>query len=1022
MKNFISFFIRRPVATFMLFIAVVSIGVISFLRLSIDLLPQIEFPSISIMTTYEGVNPHEMETLITRPIEEAVSTIQGVERVESFSAEGRSRVQLRFSWGTSLDSALSDVRAAVERVKGVLPEDADTPVVFKFDLSTFPIMMLTLSGEMEPWRLRKLADEDLKYRLERVNGVAAVDVRGGLRREIQVNLSALKLTSYGITPSQVIAALKRDNIDVAAGDVLDREREVIVRTVGEFKSVNQIAETVVGVKDRQPIKVKDLGFVSDSFEKPTSSVFFNRKPGIRLAVSKLPDANTVDVSQRVEREIEKINAQMPHIKIGKRFDSAEFIKDSISSLKQGLIIGAVLAVIILIIFLRRLYPTVIVSVAIPIAIIGTFAFMYLLGFTLNMITLGGLAIGLGMLVDNSIVVIENIQYHRNLGSGKKESSIQGASEVAIAITASTLTTVCVFIPVIFLGGLPKILFGQLAAVVTFSLICSLTVALTLVPVMASLGRENSRRRVLQELARKIEIYEGRILSGYSKTLYWVLKRRKWVYSLALFLFIASLFALKFVGKELMPETDQGEISITGELPVGTPLEKTEKVAKNISAMIENKVPEAELVMAMAGPPGFWSEAGSNGINIRVELKKKPVRKRSTEKIAGFLRPHILSIPDFKSHVRLNEGFFIFRMLRGGGERIGVEIRGYELSKSLSLAKRISGIIEKIDGVTDTDIDLKEGNEEASIFVDNNKAADLGLTPGDIARTVSTYVLGTVSTYYRERGDEFPIRVELNESDRRNRSQLEELPIVTPSGKHILLKDIATIKRTYAPLSIRRINQERVVTVSAGFAGRDLGSIIADIKERISKLPLPEGLSINMGGEYEEQQKTFSGLIFGFILAIMLIYMVMASLYESLKHPFIILFSIPFAFIGVVAILLLTGTTLNVYSFIGVIVLVGVVVNNAIVMIDYINLLRRERGVGLVEAVVEGATRRLRPILMTTLTTVLALIPVAIGIGEGSEMQTPLSRVLVGGLTSSTLITLVLIPCIYVSFEKSGKST
>jgi HAE1 family hydrophobic/amphiphilic exporter-1 len=1009
--------VKRPVTTIMAYVALVTIGVIALLRLSIDLLPQIDFPSISVMTTYEGVGPEEMETLITRPIEEAVSTVQGLDRLESFSAEGRSRVQLRFTWGTSLDGALNDVRAAIERIRDTLPEDAETPVVFKFDLSSFPIMFLTLAGSIEPWKLRQLADDKLKYRLERVEGVAAVDIRGGIRREIHVDLSTQKLSSFGLTGEQVAAALKRDNINLAAGDVRDKGYEVIVRTVGEFRNLAQIGDTIVTERGGSPVRVRDVAAVSDSYEEPINSVLVNGKPGIRLAVSKLPLANTVAVSNRVSREIEQINREMPGIRVAKRFDTADFIKSSISNIEQGLLIGGILAVIVLLLFLRKAYPTVITSMAIPIAVIGTFAFMYLGGFTLNMITFGGLAIGLGMLVDNSIVILENIQRHREGGETSMVAAVRGSGEVAVAISASTLTTVCVFVPVIFIKGMAGILFGQLAWVVTFALACSLMVALTLVPVMASMGGgslagEKPKWRITAFLAG----FEKKMISGYGRLIGGALGRRKTVYAVAIGLLALSIGLARFVGVELMPETDQGEISIDGELPVGTPLEKTEVVARKLVGLVSREVPEREAVMSVAGPSGSWSEAGANGIRMRIKLKEPSERSSSTEKIAGVLRPFLAGVPGLKTKVRLNEGFFIFRILRGTGERISVELRGYDLDTAFKTAKKVSAMVEAVPGVTDVDIDMKEGNREAAIYIDASKAADLGLAVGDIGQTVSTYVLGTGATYYRDKGDEFRVLVRLGEKDRRSESQLEGLPLITPAGKRVSLGDVASVVRGYAPMSIRRLNQERIVTVSAGFAGRDLGSIIGDIRDRLAGMSVPEGFTVGMGGEYEEQQKTFFQLLIGLILAIALVYMVMASLYESFLHPFVMLLAIPFSTIGVVTTLLLTGTTLNIYSFLGTIVLMGVVVNNAIVMVDHINLLRREYGFGLTEAVMEGARRRLRPILMTTLTTTLALTPVAIGMGEGSEMQTPLARVLVGGLLSASLITLIFIPCLYVTLE------
>ncbi|GAB4297868.1 MAG: efflux RND transporter permease subunit [Myxococcota bacterium] len=1016
MKAVSSFAVNRPITTIMLFISLVLLGVVSLNRLAIDLLPEVEFPAISIFTTYGGVGPEEIETLITRPVEQAVSTIQGLDRIDSFSAEGRSRVSLRFAWGVSLDGALNDVRAAIERIRDVLPEDASPPVVFKFDLNSFPIMMLTLSGDMEEWRLRRLADETIKYRLERVEGVAAVDIRGGIRREIHVELSADKISSFGITTGEIEQALRRDNVNIPGGDVYDRGFKVTVRTLGEFRSVKEIEETIVAIRNGAPVRIKDIGSVTDSYEEPVNAVFVDGEPGIRLGVSKISGANTVEVAEHVKREVERINRDIPNVKLNVRFDTSKYIRNSISSVTQGIFYGAFLAVFILLLFLRSVKATLIISAAIPIAVIGTFALMFLGKFTLNMISFGGIALGIGLLVDNSIVVLENIQRHLERGALPKPAAIEGAGEVSTAIVASTLTTVCIFVPVIFITGFAGIFFGQLAFVVSFALICSLAVALMLVPLLSSLRPADGKSERTPKITKALERLSDDIESAYERLLRKVIYRRKSVYSISVVLLIVSLMLFPLIGVELMPESDQNEVRITAEAPIGTPLEKSSEIALFLDSQVRKLTPERRGSISLVGAPGYWSDAGSNWIEIRTDLNEIADRSRSSEEIAVSLRPYFNDIPDVVVRVRAGEGFWLFQLLRGGGERIMIEVRGYSLDTALKLSKQIADSIKKIPGVTDVNIDMKEGNREAVVNIDRDKAAGLGLSVGYIGDVISTFVLGKRVSYYREGGDEFGILVRLRESDRLNESHLEQIPLITPKGEFITLGNIASIERNRAPVAIRRLNQERIVSVSAGFSGRDLGSIIGDIREQLSSITTPEGFSIHFGGEFEEQQKTFAQLIIGLFLAIALVYMVMASLFESLVQPFLMLFAIPFAFVGVVASLMLTATTFNVYSFLGTIVLMGIVVNNAIVLVDYTNLLRTTYNLELFEAVAQAGRRRLRPILMTTLTTILALLPVAIGIGEGSEMQAPLARVIIGGLLVSTLITLVLIPSLYITVE------
>ncbi|MBN2382116.1 efflux RND transporter permease subunit [bacterium] len=1016
--NLPEYAIDKPVTTFMVFVAVVLIGLVSLFRLSVDLMPEIEFPSISIFTTYEGVGPEEIETLITRPIEQSVSSVQGIDRVESFSSEGRSRVQLRFTWDTQLEDAMNDIRSAIERIRDQLPEDADSPSIFKFDLSSAPIMFLTLSGDMAEWKLRQFAEDTISYRLERLEGVASVDVRGGLKREIHVDLSADRLTSYSIDAAQVADALKRDNVNLPAGDAREQDHEIIVRTLGEFSSVKQMENVVVAYRDGSPIRVKDLGTVRDSYEEPTNTVLIDGKPGIRLSISKLSGANTVDVADRVKREVEVLNREFSQVQLRARFDTSEYIRQSISNVEHGISYGAVLAVIVLLLFLRSMSSTMIVAIAIPIAIIGTFGMMYLGDFTLNMITFGGLALGIGMMVDNSIVILENIQRHREAGKSGRAAAIIGSSEVARAITASTITTLCIFVPVIFISGFAGIFFSQMAYVVSFALICALFVALTLVPVLSARKRQRDKSSTgrIGRLVSVLEDLQTGLEHKYIALLRRVLSRRKTVYALALGLLIGSLWLLPLIDQELMPQGDQGEISINVELPVNTPLERTTQAVHEIEQILKRSIPEREVILAVAGPGGFFSEASSNSGSIRLSLVDLDQRKRSSDEVANATRPLLDTIPDLKARVRSSEGFFIFRILRGGEDRLTLEVRGHDLETGSEFATRIAAMMEATPGVVDVEIDRKEGNREMIIRIDPDKAADFGLSINSIGQVVSIYLLGKAATYYREAGDEYKVLVRLEEKDRLLTDQVARLPIITPNGEHISLEDVARISQRVSPISIRRLNQERIVTVSAGFAGRKLNAIIADLKARLREIVAPEGFSVTLGGEYEEQQKTFGQLLIGLFLAMALVYMVMASLFESFLHPFVMLLAIPFAIIGVILSLVLTGTTLNVYSFLGTIVLTGVVVNNAIVLVDYINLLRRDQTMPLIEAIIEGGRRRLRPILMTTLTTCLALFPVAIGSGEGGEMQAPLARVIVGGLLTSTFITLFLIPSLYSSIE------
>jgi HAE1 family hydrophobic/amphiphilic exporter-1 len=1011
----------------MVTIAVVVTGVVGFLRLRIDLLPSIDFPSISVYTEYEGVAPQEIENLITRPLEESVSTVQGIEQIESISMEGRSRISLRFSWGTSLDTALNDVRSRVERVRDVLPEDADSPTVLKFDVTSFPVMFMGVSGEMDPYRMRKIVEKTVKYRLERLEGVASVNIRGGLRREIEVDMDAQRIAATAVAPSRIMTAIRRSNRNVAGGLVEESGSNVQVRTVGEFESLEQIRKVVVasrlepGTGNEVPVLVEDVARVRDGHEDVTNIARLDGVPGIRLSVNKQSDANTVEVSERVRREIDIINDEYEgELHIGIMVDTADFIQDSISSVRNAILFGAGLAVIVLFVFLYNIRSTLVIGVAIPIAVAATFAGMYLFDMTLNMISFGGLALGIGMLVDSAIVIHENIFRQVELGRSGREAAVVGSEEVSSAIIASTLTTISVFAPVLFLGGFAAIFFQEMAFVVTIGLAVALVSALTLVPVltMVALGRRRSgetagRVRFLERGVRAME-------RGYRFVIERIIHHPIVVVVVAAALLAGSVLLVPLLGFELMPQADEGQIRVNVDMPVGTRIEDTDRVMRRIERIVVENVPELDRMTSLSGVPGWWSEAGEESGRMRVVLRE-PRREgdRTTEEVARALHARISPlVPGGRVSVRPSEGFFLLRMLRGGGERLEVQVRGYELDDASSLAKRVARQMEEVDGVAGVTVSRREGNREFRLLPDPYAMARHGLAVTQLGELVTTYAAGVPAGYYRDAGDEYTIRVRLREEDRARPGALLEAPVVLPSGETVPLDALVRARRDTGPVAIERENQERVVLVTGDMDGtRDLGSIVEDLRARIDDIEKPRNFTVSIAGEYEEQQETFSVLFGGLVLAIVLIYMVMASLYESLLHPLLILLSVPVALAGVIATLLVTGTTLNIESLMGAIVLVGIVVNNAIVFVDYINLLRRRDDMDLTEAVIVAGQRRLRPILMTALTTGVALLPVALAIGRGTETQAPMARAIVGGLIAGTFVTLLFLPTVYHAVER-----
>ena len=1014
--------VRRPIGVAMIALAVLVVGLVSARMLAVDLLPAVDFPRISIVTLYEGVGPEEVETLVTRPIEQTVSTIEGIEKLESTSAEGISRIQVQFAWGTDLDAAVNDLRANMDQLANVLPEQAERPVVLKFDLSAVPIAEVGLSGGGDPRRLRYLADETLSRRLERVAGVASVSVQGGRVREIQVDLDAARLIALDISAGDVTSALGRENRNVSAGDMRAGDRQVLVRSVGQWESVPELASTRIAERDGRPVYLSDVATVRDTFKEMNAEQWVDGKRGVAMSISKQSGANTVEVAARVRAEVERINQDFGgRLHLTMLVDSSDFIRRSVSSVQTSALAGAGLAVLVLLFFLRNVRATFVIAIAIPLSVLAALALMYFSGYTLNVISFGGLALGIGMLVDNSIVILENIYRKREDGLPVARAAIEGAREVVPAVVAGTLTTVVVFAPVVFMGGFASVFFGEMAAVVTFSLLCSLAIAVTLVPSVSAklMGGVGAGWGPLGWMARAIGRILGALDGAYRAVVRAVLRAPWFVVALALLLLVASVRLVSLVGYELMPETDEGQIDVDVEFPVGTPIEQTGPWMMNIERQVREVLRPDEIgsIMASAGPENWWRTDGSNVGELEIHLVPVSKRERGMSELLAVVRKELAKTPGADLRIRQGNANFLMRIIRGGhDERLVVEIRGHDRETAKGLSSQIVKLMQAIPGVSNAYVEKEQSLQERAVRVDPVRAADLGLTRSEVADTLETYVLGRVATHYREHGDEFDVRVQLREEDRRDVAQLERLPVQLPRGGSVPLLSVADFRLRSAPNAIEREGQERVVRVMGATGDRALGDIVADLDRALSGLSVPDDFRVAIAGEQAEQEETFRGLLIGIVLALFLVYTVMAVQFESLLHPLVIMGSVPFAFIGAVAALVVTDTTFNMNSFLGAIVLVGIVVNNAIVLVDTMNTLRRD-GFGLVPAVVEAAGRRLRPILMTTLTTVLAMVPLAMGVGEGSEMQAPLARVVVGGLLVSTLVTLLVVPCLYLLAER-----
>ncbi len=1008
--------ISRPIGVTMVLCMVVIFGVVSLYKLPIDLMPDITYPTITVSASYADASPTEIETLITRPIEQAIAAVPGVEEITSTSSEGSSRVRVSFAWGTDLDAATNDLRDRLDRVLSRLPDDVERPSIRKFDAAAMPVMIIGASSNLDPVQMLNLIEEQVKYRIERIPGVAAIDVMGGNQREIQVNIDINRVRSLKIAPDQIISRLKAENLNLPAGMIESGNYELRLRTPGEFKDAAEIAGLVIGEAAGKLIHLRDVAEVRDLWEKRRSIVRINGKPGVRIMVNKQSGNNTVAVANAVKAEIGRINAEIPQLRLNAIVDNSRYIQRAIDNVSSSAVYGGLLAILILHFFLGNVASTFIIAIAIPLSIIATFALMYYFEFTLNIMSLGGVALGIGMLVDNSIVVLENIFRFREKGHPMVQAAAEGSAVVAMPVLASTLTTVVIFLPLLFVEGMTGVMFKQMAYIVSFSLLCSLVVSLTIVPMLCSqlLKMNGSSKR--GPIKRFSDWTIDQVLKVHDRCLRLVLAHRKTMAFVVGLVLTLSVALARGIGTELMPTADEGEVRVTIETEEGTRLSLVEKIFIQAEEMIIRNLPEAETVFVNVGGGGGGG-GGSSSLNsgqIRIPLSAD--RKKSSSQIAGELRKILSAIPGAEIRTREGQGMFMMRMGSGDEDKVKVEIRGYDLTIADALGVEVVKLMKSVDGVTDVQLAREEGVPERIVVIDRARAADQKLTMAKISSFLETMMAGSSAGNLREGGDEFRILVKARNAEFMKIDEILNLSITNSAGQQVMLRNVAHIDSQKGPTRLERRDQERVLEVTANVEGRSLGFVIAEIQEKLREIPLPANFSIVMTGDYEEQQKSFKELLFSFVLALVLVYMVMAIQYESLYDPVIVMLTVPLSAIGVVVMLYFTNTTFNIQSFIGCIMLGGIVVNNSILLVDHINDLRGKGRNDLLGIVAEAARDRCRPILMTALTTVLGLLPLAIGLGEGGEVQAPMARAVLGGLVCATFISLLVIPAIYVEFE------
>lgn len=1007
--------VRRPVTTFMFMLIAILLGVVSMARLPVDLYPDIEVPISVVTVDYSGAAPEEIESLITVPLEQTLSTVGNLRDVFSYSREGNALVVVQLEYGTDMDMASLEIRERVDMIKGFLPEGASDPTVLKIDPNSMPMMEISVSGEGDFVQMQEVVDSEIASRIERIDGVASVGSFGGVEQEIKIELNQSRLQGYGLTISQVQNLLRGENLNLPGGRVQSGDQELLVRVFGEFRSLEELKNMPLALQTGEVVRLQDIAEVSLGHKETSSISRLNGNSNITLSVTKQSVANTVRVAERVNAEVVRLQQDYPDLDIIVALDLAEFINDSITSVAMNAVLGSLLAVFVLFLFLRNLRSTIIVGVAIPVSIIATFALMYFGNITINLISLGGLALGIGMLVDNAIVVLENIYRHREEGKSRIESAILGAKEVSMAVIASTATTIAVFLPIVFVEGFTAIIFRQLAFAVTFSLLASLVVSLTVVPMLSSkilrIEKEIGRKRkgiskLLDLFSRFIDL----LVRGYSKILSKALNYRFVTVILAVAVFVSSIFLVGMVGGEFFPAMDEGTFRVRVDAPYGTSLERLDNILYDIEEIV-SPIQEVDRVLTQIGGGEQFNFGSGNSGSITGSLIPMSERNRSTSEVINEIRSKLDHITGVEISVEETSSMD----MGGGAYPIQIEIKGDEIETLRHIGQDFIDIINEVPGTEDVSMDMEDGEPEVRVLINRDVSVFYGITSMDINNSLQSALDGVRATSIKLGDQEVDVRLQMDETVRESIPNMLQILIPTRTGSSVPLGQVATIEYGNSPSQIYRENQVRTIAISSRLEGRDLRSVTNDIELALEDYNLPSGYSLSFGGEQEEMAEAFGSLGIALILSILLVYMILASQFESLIHPFTIMFSVPFAFTGAFLGLFITQKPLSVPAFIGMIMLAGIVVNNAIVLVDYINQLRAS-GKTRREAVIEAVEVRFRPISMTTLTTVLALLPLAIGIGEGAEVQAPLATVVIGGLTFSTLLTMVFIPILYTLFD------
>lgn len=1024
MKGLTKFAVDRPVTTIMTFIGVFLLGVTSFTRLGVDLMPDIDPPMVSVMTAYPGASAEDIEVNITEVLEDEFVGISGLDELQSTSADNISNITLEFTHDKDLDEAANDIRDAIDLIRPELPDEADRPIIFKFDTGMIPVVILGVTADEHYPEIHELLDETLVPEINRIQGTGNVMALGGPERQVRVELSPERLEAYELSAGDIGSAIQANNLNMPGGNIKMGRMDYNIRITGEFETPRDFGEMIISMREGRMIQLSDVADVYDGMREPTNIQRINGREGVAVIVQKQDEANTVEIAEEIDKILPDVREQLPDdVELTTIIDTSEFIQNSIDNLTQVLFYAGLFVILVVLLFLRRLRSTFIIILTVPFALIVALIYLYFGGNTLNIISLSSLAIAMGMVVDDAIVILENITTHSEEGSRPREAALYGTNEVGVAVVATTLAVVAVFLPLTFITGMAGILFTQLGIIVSLTVVTSTVAALTLTPMLSSklLRPESEHKKgIFGNVSNVLEKGFNRVENSYKSILTVALYNKVVTIIIAALIFGGSLLLIPVVGTEFMPDSDNGQISMDAELQTGYRLEESAKMADSLEALIEEEYGHLIENMSMSmGTDEMGFDAGEGGPHvIETNMSFVPVDQRdiSIFDIGEELREALFDIPGI-TQVDINAGG---GGLGGGAERpVEVQVRGFDQELTMEVADTIQHIVSIIEGTRDVENSMGEQRPQLEFDFDREKMADVGLNVATTSETVRDLIAGRQVSTFRDDGHEYDVFMRYRPEHRTSISDLENIPIFNPQGDMVRLGDFGTITEEGSPLAIERIDRQRAVLVTSNIYDRPLGDVSDDIQNAVDRLDLPPGITVDYGADIEDQEEAFGDLTMLFLLSLFLVFAVMASQFESLRDPFIVMFAIPFGFSGVVLALFLAGEPISLLAFLGIIILVGIVAKNAIVMVDYTNLMVN-RKMELYDAVVYAGGNRLRPVLMTTLTTVLAMLPLVFSLGEGSEVWRPMGLAVTGGLLVSTAVTLLLIPVMYVLIKKGVK--